>query len=98
MIGDQTFTELPAVIDFYRKHFLDTTTLTEHVSILCYASIIIIIIVMLQFDKGEMFITDRYYTIQKRFLLLELQLLHSRFYSDYYQYKITYTMYIALII
>ena len=35
-----------------------------------------------------MFITDRYYTIQKRFLLLELQLLHSRFYSDYYQYYI----------
>ena len=32
MIGDQTFTELPAVIEFYRKHFLDTTTLTEHVS------------------------------------------------------------------
>ena len=43
---------------------------------------------MLQFDKGEMFITDRYYTIQKQFLLLELQLLHSRFYSDYYQYYI----------
>lgn len=32
LIGDQTFTELPAVIEFYRKHFLDTTTLTEHVS------------------------------------------------------------------
>ena len=31
LIGDQTFTELPAVIEFYRKHFLDTTTLTEHV-------------------------------------------------------------------
>lgn len=30
LIGDQTFTELPAVIDFYRKHFLDTTTLIEH--------------------------------------------------------------------
>ena len=33
LIGDQTFTELPAVIEFYRKHFLDTTTLTEHVSL-----------------------------------------------------------------
>lgn len=38
LIGDQTFTELPAVIDFYRKHFLDTTTLTEHVSVLCSRS------------------------------------------------------------
>jgi len=29
LIGDQTFTDLPAVIEFYKKHFLDTTTLTE---------------------------------------------------------------------
>ena len=32
LIGDQTFTDLPHVISFYKKHFLDTTTLTEHVS------------------------------------------------------------------
>jgi proto-oncogene C-crk len=32
LIGDQTFSDLPSVIDFYRKHFLDTTTLREHVS------------------------------------------------------------------
>ena len=33
LIGDQTFTDLPSVIEFYRKHFLDTTTLMEHVSL-----------------------------------------------------------------
>lgn len=32
LIGDQTFTDLPSVIEFYRKHFLDTATLREHVS------------------------------------------------------------------
>ena len=42
MIGDQTFTELPAVIEFYRKHFLDTTTLNEHVSIFCSITIMIV--------------------------------------------------------
>lgn len=30
LIGDQTFTDLPAVIEFYKMHFLDTTTLTQH--------------------------------------------------------------------
>lgn len=30
LIGDQTFTDLPSVIEFYRKHFLDTTTLRDH--------------------------------------------------------------------
>lgn len=30
LIGDQTFTDLPSVIEFYRKHFLDTATLREH--------------------------------------------------------------------
>ncbi|XP_062504703.1 uncharacterized protein LOC134181441 [Corticium candelabrum] len=29
IIGDQTFDTLPGVIDFYRRHFLDTTTLIE---------------------------------------------------------------------
>ena len=29
VIGDQTFDTIPAVIEFYRRHFLDTTTLTE---------------------------------------------------------------------
>ncbi|XP_064384629.1 crk-like protein [Halichondria panicea] len=29
LIGDQSFEELPEVIEFYKKHFLDTTTLTE---------------------------------------------------------------------
>ena len=29
LIGDQSFPDLPSVIDFYKKHFLDTTTLTE---------------------------------------------------------------------
>ena len=33
VIGDQTFDTIPAVIEFYRRHFLDTTTLTEIVSI-----------------------------------------------------------------
>ena len=33
LIGDQSFHELPEVIDFYKKHFLDTTTLTECVSV-----------------------------------------------------------------
>ncbi len=32
LIGDQSFEELPEVIEFYKKHFLDTTTLTECVS------------------------------------------------------------------
>ncbi len=32
LIGDQSFTDFPAVIDFYKKHFLDTTTLVEPVS------------------------------------------------------------------
>lgn len=31
LIGDQTFTDLPSVIEFYRSHFLDTTTLVQHV-------------------------------------------------------------------
>jgi hypothetical protein len=30
LIGDQTFSDLPSVIEFYTKHFLDTTTLREH--------------------------------------------------------------------
>ena len=29
LIGDQTFPDLPSVIEFYKKHFLDTTTLIE---------------------------------------------------------------------
>ncbi|XP_065901648.1 crk-like protein [Dysidea avara] len=29
VIGDQTFEDIPQVIEFYRRHFLDTTTLTE---------------------------------------------------------------------
>ncbi len=29
MIGDQTFTSLPNLLDFYKMHFLDTTTLIE---------------------------------------------------------------------
>ena len=29
IIGDQTFHSIPEVIDFYTKHFLDTTTLVE---------------------------------------------------------------------
>lgn len=28
-IGDQTFDDLPEVVEFYKKHFLDTTTLVE---------------------------------------------------------------------
>lgn len=32
LIGDQSFQQLPEVIEFYKKHFLDTTTLTECVS------------------------------------------------------------------
>lgn len=28
-IGDQTFSNLPEIVDFYRRHFLDTTTLVE---------------------------------------------------------------------
>lgn len=28
-IGDQTFNDLPEIVDFYRRHFLDTTTLVE---------------------------------------------------------------------
>ena len=32
LIGDQSFHDLPSVIEFYKKHFLDTTTLTEVVS------------------------------------------------------------------
>lgn len=32
LIGDQSFHDLPSVIEFYKKHFLDTTTLTEAVS------------------------------------------------------------------
>ena len=31
-IGDQTFNDLPEIVDFYRRHFLDTTTLVEAVS------------------------------------------------------------------
>ena len=31
-IGEQTFSDLPAIIEFYKKHFLDTTTLKEPVS------------------------------------------------------------------
>ena len=54
MIGDQTFTELPAVIEFYRKHFLDTTTLTEHVSILY--SITVMMVVMLQRNTEENYV------------------------------------------
>ena len=33
LLGDQSFEELPEVIEFYKKHFLDTTTLTECVSL-----------------------------------------------------------------
>ena len=29
LIGDQSFPDLPSIIDFYKKHFLDTTTLIE---------------------------------------------------------------------
>lgn len=29
LIGDQSFSDLPAVIEFYRTHYLDTTTLIE---------------------------------------------------------------------
>ena len=29
LIGDQSFPDLPAVIEFYRTHYLDTTTLIE---------------------------------------------------------------------
>ena len=54
MIGDQTFTELPAVIEFYRKHFLDTTTLTEHVSILY--SITVMMVVTLQHNIEENYV------------------------------------------
>ena len=32
LIGDQSFPDLPSVLDFYRMHFLDTTTLIEIVS------------------------------------------------------------------
>ncbi len=32
LIGDQSFQDLHSVIDFYKNHFLDTTTLTECVS------------------------------------------------------------------
>lgn len=28
-IGDQTFDDLPSIVEFYKKHFLDTTTLVE---------------------------------------------------------------------
>lgn len=28
-IGDQTFNDLPEIVDFYKRHFLDTTTLQE---------------------------------------------------------------------
>lgn len=28
-IGDQTFSDLPEIVDYYRRHFLDTTTLVE---------------------------------------------------------------------
>lgn len=31
-IGDQTFSDIPAIISFYKNHFLDTTTLTGAVS------------------------------------------------------------------
>ena len=31
LIGDQSFQDLFSVIEFYKKHFLDTTTLTEAV-------------------------------------------------------------------
>ncbi|XP_031574954.1 crk-like protein isoform X1 [Actinia tenebrosa] len=30
-IGEQTFQEIPSIIEFYRQHFLDTTTLKEPV-------------------------------------------------------------------
>lgn len=33
-IGDQTFSDLPEIVDYYRRHFLDTTTLVEAVSIM----------------------------------------------------------------
>ena len=33
-IGDQTFDDLPSIVEFYKKHFLDTTTLQEPVSTL----------------------------------------------------------------
>lgn len=31
-IGDQTFDDLPSIVEFYKKHFLDSTTLVEPVS------------------------------------------------------------------
>ena len=33
-IGDQTFDDLPSIVEFYKKHFLDSTTLVEPVSVL----------------------------------------------------------------
>ena len=32
-IGEQTFDDLPQIVDFYKRHFLDTTTLVEAVSL-----------------------------------------------------------------
>ena len=40
LIGDQTFSDLPSVIEFYSKHFLDTTTLREHVSLIDLCTLI----------------------------------------------------------
>ena len=39
-IGEQEFKDLPAIIEFYKKHFLDNTTLVEpvsfvHISVFC---------------------------------------------------------------
>ena len=31
-LGDQTFNDLPEIVEFYKRHFLDTTTLVEAVS------------------------------------------------------------------
>lgn len=34
-IGEQTFADIPSIINFYKNHFLDTTTLTGAVSMNC---------------------------------------------------------------
>jgi len=33
-IGDQSFYDLTEIVEFYKRHFLDTTTLVEAVSVL----------------------------------------------------------------
>jgi hypothetical protein len=39
-IGEQTFSDIPSIISFYKNHFLDTTTLTGAVSIIDIEDII----------------------------------------------------------